>query len=390
MRLRIFPTMRFPTMQRLSISSLVLVLAASIPAQAPKTVTSPPGYETLPGGAHSEWMGGLTVGVVQLIDGETKGKMAIREIAFRLDPGRDYNKVAVTNLGRSWTLVTLDVCELATTAGPGTTFSKNCGTTPTTVFSSTMKWASVKGLAVTAPWGGSGTRFPFGSPWTYTGSQRLVSTYRFRGGTFTNGRPWGVNQHFGYYLDAAFGQTRRICARGATIARLNCADSAFGTSAVAAATELSWCNHDDTWPTPSLRGKTFAYSSSNWTAPQAQVIHAWGTPEPTPLNVGAQCNRLYIRPLVYFFRTASTQANWANATAVLPVFKMIPSTFGVGTAVQGAWTDSKTGFFSLTNANITRLPGLPGALKQWMYYGKGLTTVGTPRGAGPMPRYLYD
>jgi hypothetical protein len=349
-------------------STIVLALAlvaAALPAQI-KQITCPPGNVTTEGSGYSSSLGLWANGRSQFVDGTCKGlKMVIRKMDFRLD-NRSY--ITQTALGRTWQKVALSMCEQDFTVAPSVTFTKNCTTTPVTVFSGPQSWPTVVGTPKSpAPWGG-GTKqpysFPFSAPWLYSGSRRMVYDFSFQGGSLSNGFSW---RSYGlpYYMDcvgyiADHGMRCDNTTRNSPIVP-KCYDSGIPFPSVANA-DLVWCNYSNTTTVVAYRGKTLAYSRASGVAASAPLVLTWGLPQATPLNLGAACNLLYVKPVQYFFANATRYGTYITP---FQVFKQVPGSYGITVACQAAWADSQTGQFSLTGAEITTLPkAVPDAINR--------------------------
>ena len=127
-----------------------------------------------------------------------------------------------------------------------------------------------------------------------------------------------------------------------------------------------------------------------------QLASADKYPVPMPgLNLDAKCNLLYVNPIRYFFMNTNTSGTTHSATSAVLTFPIVPDTFGVKAAVQAAWDDSVTGFFSVTQAEWTTLPQLPlGPGDRWMISSNSLSaTVGGRTDlflSMPLPRLAYQ
>ncbi|MHC4853861.1 MAG: hypothetical protein ACYTF5_17780, partial [Planctomycetota bacterium] len=158
-----------------------------------------------------------------------------------------------------------------------------------------------------------------------------------------------------------------------------CNDSAI--TSTSGAYMYGYCYvYNKSYSTTSYQDKVRVYNHSYYTAPGANVAAAISPfPLPSGVNIGAMCNRLYIdagKPFHLIFRPASNdtsaRTNTHATTNLLIPWNSVYS--GIPIMMQSAWTDSKTGFFSLTQARSCTIPGYPTPLT-WKYvYKVGTST----------------
>jgi hypothetical protein len=281
-----------------------LALCTSALAQMGGWVTSPRGGLLNDGATYSSIFGVYADARHQQIDGELTGKAyTIRDVAYRVDHRHHYS---TSTMGRSWSQVTLKLAETTAYERMNRTFTLNVTSTQTTVYASKHDWPTVSGLPLVKPgvWGDfSGKlRFPFRTPWVYTGKNDILLEYAFQGGKMANGASWGFIANrlwsWSYYLDSEYVTTGTKSGSG---------------QRVPLKPPVSPCNdpavppqyHAYTWGSAhtygrgeslvTLRNKLLLQHFSYYTAPGLPVVHAIGSAgNTTGVNISARCNKLYV------------------------------------------------------------------------------------------------
>ncbi|MHC4514669.1 MAG: hypothetical protein ACYTGW_02015 [Planctomycetota bacterium] len=337
--------------------SVCLAAAAPLSAQG-GTIVSPAALANVEGNNGAYYLGGYSNSRFQYAEGELRGKaLSITEVAFRLD-GTNHN--TSTAMGRKWTQVTLHVADTDWTKMTST-FSKNALTTPVQVFNSAVAWPSKVGTPFFIPTAfGAPYAFPFKSPHAFSGKSDLLLDFRLSGGTMDNAAAWSTSRFYGYYLDGNNDNTTyrsKQTLYPATIPNPRCRDSAI-TSNQQAHTFADLYVYGDTYSNVAWRGQVRFVLYSYYTAPNARVIAAIGfAGHPKGINLGANCNPLFVNLNVPWFALGRTTINssgysgsvefilpWQSGMANVPVW------------VQSAWADSKTNAFSLTRAMSVVFP----------------------------------
>jgi len=383
-----------------------------------KTTSSPPGYETKGQVASASWgyrLGQYSNERFQAADGQfRKSILAVTEISYRLDAGRNYGTGTSGGVGKTWTNVTLHMSECDYDKVTNT-FSTNAVTTPQKVFDAKVVWLPQVGVPSGDPvaWGSHGHKFPFTSTWVYTGIKDILLDYVFTGGTLANNATWTGSTSKRYYLDGFTSPNFNVglqieypgggsqAASYALTTPPNCMDSALSKANQAARNDIQGIfvyNADRA----SYPNKVRLSWRSFYTAPGAPVIKALGVAGiPTGVNITAMCNRLYLdttKPYLLFPDKAS-----ATSSTAASGFTTLSATFdksfgGASLWFQCAWDDSKTKFFSLTTATNRIVPlGAPpdGPRRKALYAsnptattGSGPTTNGDNAGYAANPMYL--
>ena len=343
------------------------VVALCAPVLAQGFITTPPGGLKEEGRQHT--VGGFgwfkDARIQQADNSHTGGRAySLTRIAFRLDY-RKHN--TSTAMGRTWTRVTLDIAETTNYSNFSRTWTKNITTTPTKVFDSRVTWPSQVGFPAQKPsvWDGASGRlgFPFKKPWVYSGKSAILMEYFFRGGRLANKAAfWTGHKIAGYYLDSEILITGRKFGTSLQLpaVAITCGDSAFAPNVPVFTSGYSQ-RYGPKANVVTLRNKLLVAHYSQFTAPSAQVVHAFGLGgSTTGVNIGAKCYRLHVdfqKPVVLIpLRTDSVGRSgimawsvpWDGAFARLDVY------------LQAAWADSKSNAFSLARAMRLTLPsGLP-------------------------------
>lgn len=404
-------------MRHLLLPALVVAIAVPLSAQL-KTVSSPPGFETMEQADSAGWgyrLGQYQNERFQAADGQfRKQLLIISEISYRLDAGRNYGTGTSGGGGRSWTRVTLHMAECDYDQVTNT-FSTNVLTTPQKVFDAKMTWQAQVGVPSGNPvaWGSHGHKFPFSSGWVYSGSKDILLDYVFVGGTLANSAAWSGSTSKRYYLDGfnapnfnLGGQTEYPGGgtQAASYAKTSppyCMDSALSVSTQAARNDIQgiYVYNADRQSNPN---QVYLSWRSFYTAPGAQVIKALGFAGiPAGVNLAAKCNLLYLDaklPLLLFPDTASATASTAASGFTTLSAKFQSSMGGASLWFQCAWNDSKTKFFALTTATQRTVPlSAPplGPRRQTVYAsdptavtGSGPYKNGDNAGYGANPMYL--
>ncbi|MHC4513835.1 MAG: hypothetical protein ACYS5W_09070 [Planctomycetota bacterium] len=154
--------------------------------------------------------------------------------------------------------------------------------------------------------------------------------------------------------------------------------------------------YNSSYSTVSYRDKLRVYNYSYYTAPGANVAAAISPfPLPSGVNIGAICNRLYFdasKPFHVIFRPATNDQN-ARTSSHATTNLLIPwnnAYANIKLMMQTAWSDSKTGFFSLTAARSATVPSYPKPLNTIYTYRLGTaTTLNGPYSAGSVVTGWY-
>jgi hypothetical protein len=146
--------------------------------------------------------------------------------------------------------------------------------------------------------------------------------------------------------------------------RPSCNDSAI-TSATGAYMYGYCYVYNKSYTTTSYRDKVRIYNYSYYTAPGANVAAAFSPfPNPTGVNIGAICNKLYFdpsKPFHVIFRPATndTSARTSSHATTNLLFPWDNAFANVPIMMQSAWVDSTTKYFSLTAARSFTIPSYP-------------------------------
>ena len=181
------------------------------------TKSSPPGKTTRTTalGSYSLFFGAYFDERSQIADGNYKGTtLTISELNLRRD---EQTPNAFNSIGKTWTNFKLSVgdCDYSKVTN---NWNKNFLNTPKVLISGTLKWPG-KPAMVSIPevWGNLGKvkggcqttggkttctalKFPFTTPYVYTGKKDLLWEFQFFGGTLENAASWGKFNK-SYYLD---------------------------------------------------------------------------------------------------------------------------------------------------------------------------------------------
>ncbi len=342
-------------MNRSLYAGAALTLCSGLLAQ--DYLTSPPGFLSTEGrSSRSSPLGPYQDSRIMLFDGELRGRsLSLKELGFRHESGY----VHISH-GRSWTNVTLSIsnCDMSQLSK---TFSANPTTSPATVFSSSITWPTVTGIPPIspAPWS---MRFPFSTPWIYSGSQDICLDFGFVGGSMSNGKDWGYDS---YYLDShsvrsTYGEQTY---HGKWGYFGGCVDSVFvfpiGASFSISATSQAGSNYES--------AHHLIRSWSGNTAPYRPVVHAMGLVGRAAgfALPGVTCNKLYLDPTQPFLLTMGTGDREGHSGSLHPTgtpggyLTPAPWTAGLKLWGQAAWNDSRTGAVKLTNGIETEIPPIP-------------------------------
>jgi len=306
-------------------------------------------------------------------DGENRGKVGvIGAINMRLDYR---SHTSTTAPGRKWTSVKVSIAE-GDVAKFGVTFATNMTSTPTQVFNAAWSLPTVTGYPLTKPavYGGlkGEYRIPFSSTWIYTGKTDIVHDWQFSGGTLDNNITWATSSTRTYYFDS-YTSANEFGAVGSTYryvpaTRLNnnsagvttrCNDSAH-TTTTGSYTLVVASAYGPKYVVLNYRSNLLFYTYSYYTAFEAPVIHgiAFSTNN-TGVDLGTGCNKLHLqgpmilRPTMTMPSTYSTSAFSAYRLEFIP---WVSAMANLTIVAQGAWTDSVTNRFALTQAREAILP----------------------------------
>ncbi len=355
-----------------------------LPGLAQSTITSPPGYVTADGNSTCFYFGRYADGRFQMADGELRGRvMTMSQVDLRLD---NRNHTTATATGRSWRRVSLEMSD-TDVENMSLTWDDNNLSTPTRVFEGRMTWPTVSGQPASTPWGH--VAFPFTGIWIYTGRKDMLADYQFSGGTLANAAAWTGSNTAYYYLDG-ISNPDAISGTGTYMPTSSntCNDSAM-TATTGAYTYGVATSFHVYYTSYIYRDKLRLYWYSYYTAPDKPVVHVLGLGggNPAGLDIGARCHRLYVdgsKPYLLMTRTTDTSGRGFSGTdqILIPYQKAWQ---GLKFHVQGAWTDSSSGLFSLTRARSFEVPAYPtAALKKrtLFHYNPASST-----GLGPYSTY---
>lgn len=335
-------------MNRTTLAGTVLVLASFVHAQT----TFPLGFETTDGGSYSSYLGRYPGGRFQQICGGLQGsnkKQTWKSCALRRS-----NATTSTNYGRSWTNVTLSISDCDFTK-LSDTWTRNQLSTPTVVFSVTMKWPDTSGAPSSKPatWGLFAAKddmlFPFTTPYAHSGVWGTTFDWVFQGGALANNVAWASTSARSYYTDG--------------IANGN--QSAGGSytilptvSGCRAAYFVNWLFSDHKVVGGAQhRTQPFAGGALASTLHIGVIGIENGSTTGVPL--GGSCHPLYLdmsKPYVVFpFTTDSTGAFITNFLTT----RFVKSAVGLNVWSQAAYSDS--GLFQLTRGGYAPIAALPTA-----------------------------
>ncbi|MCA8957790.1 MAG: hypothetical protein KDC87_17070 [Planctomycetes bacterium] len=380
-------------MQRLPshLVPLALALAAAVPAQT--TFTSPPGLDQQTGGGASWGVGAYAAGRSQLADGHWRGNpLILRELALRLrSPTSGYFEA-----GRSWTQVSLSMSETSIATFSGT-FSSNLLRPATLVFQAAVSWPFVTGphQSVPAPWA---YRFPFTTPWVYTGGNDILADWDFTGGTLTNQQSWGTTVAT-YQFDTvptaatAYATGRDLGNTGSA----GCRDSTSTIPTLSSRTALTVAVHHPLDRANPLAGQMVVSQLGSQFGPNTQVLSVVGLRsfDPGIPFPGVPCNGVHIDTRVPFLWSTVPSTN----VGALPEHWTLTGRGGVPfqsawvgqeIVVQGAWNDTASRVFLLSSASRTTVPTAPTFDAKLAALHAGNTVSGTPQFGGvasPVRRY---
>jgi len=249
-----------------------------------------------------------------------------------------------------------------------------------------------------APYGGTNGEYtlPFSKTWVYSGKMDIVHGWTFAGGTLDNKVTWSSSSSRTYYFDGSGSDTGSAASsyRYIPSTRLNntstgvtgrCNDSAMSTST--GAYMIAVASVYGKYATiENYRNRILHYTYSYYTAYEAPVIHAVSLKaHETGVDMGTGCNKLHVTAPMYLFprMTFPKSANGSGYTGYRYYF--IPwdaSLANVTTVWQGAWDDSVTGAFNLTQAREFITPGGPPKAASAKIHTYQYNPTGTP-GNGP-------
>ncbi|MHC4812480.1 MAG: hypothetical protein ACYTFN_05245, partial [Planctomycetota bacterium] len=325
----------------------------------------------------SYYLGADSAGRQHHAEGDLRGTpVQITEVGYRLD----YRSQSAAN-GRQWSRVTLKAAE-TDMFNLSRTFSKNYKTAPTEVFKGPVNWMIPSGNPPTkpAPWDVK-LAFPFKTPWKYSGTWDLLLEYTFSGGKLGNGAKFYGK---GFYLDAVSKQLH-AGSPTYTLGSKSCRDSAMTSTAYMGTTTDTWAAVAPPPHGNNVRFQIYSYR----TAPNAPVLTVVGLGGNTAgVNIGAVCNKLYMdlgKPWVPIFRKTKPDGNSGTLVLYTPYQ---PALNGLVIWAQTAWDDSKTRYFSLTNASriaIAKQPVVPLKLAIYASSETAATGAGPHNHAGHNP-----
>ncbi len=388
------------------ICGLALVLA--VPLYGQGVLYSPTHLDSKTEGLYyGYYFGGWPNGHQQFGDGENRGKVGvIGAINLRLDYR---SHTSTTAPGRKWTNVKVAIAD-GDIAKFTTTFASNMTSTPTTVFNAAWSLPTVTGYPLTKPavYGGlkGEYKIPFTSTWVYTGKTDIVHDWQFLGGTLDNNVTWATNSTRTYYFDSYTSANEYSAApstyRYIPATRLNnnsagvttrCNDSAM-TTTTGSYIYLYAYAYGSKYVVLNYRSNLVFYHYSYYTATDAPVIHglAFATNN-NGVDLGTGCNKFHLsgpvllRPTMTMPRTYNANGFSAYRQEFIP---WVSAMANLTLAAQGAWTDSVTNRFNLTQAIEATLPaGLPNPapkrMHTYQYQGPTLTT-----GYGPYNYYYMN
>lgn len=353
-------------MYRLTTVAVAIGLACPAFGQASPAFTTPPGYLTTEGTqlggtsttGYAYYFGGYSDGRFQQADGEIKalGVQILNSVGYRLDY---LSHSSTTGGGRSWSNVTLSLADCDFTKVTNN-FGNNALSTPMVVHNAAVSWPTQTGNPSSrpAPWDKM-LQFPFKGVYPYTARADLLLDFAFQGGTLANALTWGTNSLRTYYLDGFYWVTAVTFGRNVYRTNSNtCNDSAWThTTYASSAVQVGLYSKLSTSYPDTAQLQVFG----NATAPNAPIIKAFNLMGLAPLGVGipigANCNNLMIETKNAVFQTYTTDGSGNHNPWTYIKLGSLAKAQTYGTAeiwCQGAWTDSKTGAFSLTSCERCR------------------------------------
>lgn len=339
---------------------LLCLLPTGLAAQ--QQLVSPAGAAKQEGADAAYIFGRYAEARYQFFEGDLRGSArTLLAASYRLDY-RDHD--ARTATGRSWSQVSLRLadCDYDKVSAQ---WDNNATSTPALVFSGSVSWPTQVGQPLIKPaiWGSLSRELeiPFSQPYSFGGTADLLLDYEMSGGVMKNGATWTFTSPFYYYLDGEQGgpgprdglvETYPVTG--------NCADSTRPQTP-GARSEISARVYADNDPDPSKAGRLELLHSSLDTAPNSPVIQAVGLRGwPAGVDIGAACNRLYVDlTTVWFGVYAITDATGSSGRSPGSGSYSAPFVAQMGGEqvwTQAAWTDSRTGAFSLGRAARVLVP----------------------------------
>jgi hypothetical protein len=367
--------------------TLAIFSANSLVAQ-----TSPPGWSTKNGGASNNRFGEYRNGRFMIADGEYFGvAKTIKGVAFR--PSYIKHVAASTGANRTWTKVTLDMCETDYDDFTPIPWTKNIKTTPTRVFNKSMSWPSMNGYPTSNP-GPWSIDFPFSSLWTTSGKRSVCLDFTFAGGKTTEKYViW--SRALRYALDAVYSPSlfpQKVAAASKKLGDGNsrtvgCFDSG-NTAGVSASTGLLGWTYGMGAVDPALRGRSFISGYGYYFGPGGSTMTMLGfrSFSSAVSFPGITCNGVWVDTTLPTFLYPGT----ANAAGNLdPNDLGIPNGYPYSTALgslelvlQTAWPDSKTGKLHLSSAASMYIPKIPTTYTGVKHKMAWIDRLGTQGGSG--------
>lgn len=309
---------------------------------------------------------------------------SVKELAGRLDGAR-----AATNFhfaGRTWSSVKLTVAE-ASYANATTTFTQNLQANVKSVFSGSMTWPDrTTGGPTSKPhtWA-TDVKFPFGSPWLYSGNRDITLDFAFSGGTLANSAVWTTSRF--YYLDGVHIPIRT--GGGSThFGTHNCPNAPYS--------EAPFCvplihSYSANTGNPRTANK---FEFSWWMhrfPPSTFTILAVSLLGSTPgVNIGNACQNFHVNlGGSFLLPTTTPSSNASSFFAPRPPLTNTYSPVAVGVKVwtQAAYTHPTRNRLELTRAGSTTIqaqpPPLPGT--KWTWAAPATSSTGGAIGAEYLP-----
>jgi hypothetical protein len=182
----------------------ILILSPALFGQS--YVTMPAGYLTIEAPGYSIYFGARPSMRCQFFNAEYSGSAkTFKEVSCRRDGARDASPYHFA--GRSWKDVRLTMAE-GSYANASSTFSSNLQNRVSQVFSGSVTWPDHSSGGPTSQphtWAND-VRFPFNTPWTYSGGKDVTLDFQFSGGTLANQQYWTTYRP--YYVDGVHVTTR--------------------------------------------------------------------------------------------------------------------------------------------------------------------------------------
>jgi hypothetical protein len=361
--------------------AFVLVLGSTVWGQG--QITFPAGFLTTEAPGYSIHFGGRPSMRCQVFNKEHGGAaQTFKEIACRRDGNRDASPYRFG--GRSWKDVRVTLGE-GSYASASSTFSVNLQSNVRQVFSGSITWPDHSG--------GSGTskphswaidvKFPFATPWTYSGNRDVTVDFRFSGGTLANKQFW--SSHRPYFLDGIH-VTTRVGGSSTNFGTNRCTNAPYTAAAFCVPVMYTYARATGNPRTADRYTFQWWLGRLPPSAPTAVALSLVGNT--TGVSINNRCQNYFIGPSIVLFGLAPSNNTSSFYLPTTPFTeKYVSSAVGIKLWTQGAYRHSIRNRLELTRGGYTTIQGqpIPPAGASWMYSTSVFSPVGGRISAESLP-----